>query len=103
MTLNYERVKMKIEELLPSWVNPTLQFLNEPGVWYIYTLPMILSMSYFIFILLRQKQDFKKDNYIIQYFDTYWDVTIAFILSIIPIVNWFIVICIVNSFLNKRV
>ena len=97
---------MQIEELIPSWVEPTLLFLNQSSVWYIYTLPLIICLTYFVFILFRQKQNFdspSKDKYIIQYFDTYWDVLIAVILSMIPILNWFMVICILNSFLNKRV
>lgn len=97
---------MKIEELIPSWVEPTLLFLNQSSVWYIYTLPLVICLTYFVFILFRQKQNFdssSKDKYIIQYFDTYWDVLIAVILSMIPILNWFMVICILNSFLNKRV
>lgn len=97
---------MQIEELIPSWVEPTLLFLNQSSVWYIYTLPLVICLTYFVFILFRQKQNFdspSKDKYIIQYFDTYWDVLISVILSMIPILNWFMVICILNSFLNKRV
>lgn len=97
---------MKLEEAIPSWVEPTLLFLNQSTVWYIYTLPLLISLAYFVFILFRQKQNYdrsSKDRYIIQYFDTYWDVLIAVALSMIPIVNWFMVIFILNSFLNKRV
>lgn len=97
---------MQIEELIPSWVEPTLSFLNQSSVWYIYTLPLVICLTYFVFILFRQKQNFdspSKDKYSIQYFDTYWDVLISVILSMIPILNWFMVICILNSFLNKRV
>ena len=97
---------MQIEELIPSWVEPTLLFLNQSSVWYIYTLPLIICLTYFVFIIFRQKQNFdspSKDEYSIQYFDTYWDVLIAVILSMIPMLNWFMVICILNSFLNKRV
>ena len=97
---------MQIEELIPSWVEPTLLFLNQSSVWYIYTLPLIICLTYFVFILFRQKQNFdspSKDMLSIELFDTYWDVLIAVILSMIPILNWFIVICILNSFLNKRV
>lgn len=97
---------MQIEELIPSWVEPTLLFLNQSSVWYIYTLPLIICLTYFVFIIFRQKQNFdspSKDKYSIQYFDTYWDVLISVILSMIPILNWFMVICILNSFLNKRV
>lgn len=97
---------MKLEEAIPSWVEPTLLFLNQSTVWYIYTLPLLISLAYFVFILFRQKQNYdrsSKDRYIIQCFDTYWDVLIAVALSMIPIVNWFMVIFILNSFLNKRV
>ena len=97
---------MQIEELIPSWVEPTLLFLNQSSVWYIYTLPLIICLTYFVFILFRQKQNFdspSKDMLSIELFDTYWDVLIAVILSMIPILNWFMVIFILNSFLNKRV
>lgn len=95
---------MKLE--VPSWVYDLLFWLNTQTVWYIYTLPMLICLCYFAFILGRQKQDGRegeKKNYMIQYFDTYWDVVIAIFISVIPILNWFITICILNSFLNKRV
>ena len=92
---------MKFEELVPTWFYPLMDKLNEPNVWYIYTLPMVICLAYFAFIILRQKSE--PNKYMIQYFDTYWDVCIAVGLSIVPILNWFMVVCIVNSFLNKRV